>query len=162
LVKPFKLVLLMIELPQSSCLWLISMEIFVFWKKNFRHKKKLFQIFFFAILFRVPWCYQKLFQGIRRFLKWTQLNLIKFLARIGTQNERKKNFCCWFLWEKFMSEDKFFQCRFAFRLAFWCVEEPRYSIWSQWPKKASFIRSSQFCDEYLVTLFVRLLYNFYP
>jgi hypothetical protein len=39
---------------------------------------------------------------------------------------------------------------------------PKYRIWSQWRKKASFNRSSQFCDEYSVTLFVRLLYNFYP
>jgi hypothetical protein len=29
---------------------------------------------------------------------------------------------------------------------------PKYRIWSQWPKKASFNRSSQFCDEYFVSL----------
>jgi hypothetical protein len=39
---------------------------------------------------------------------------------------------------------------------------PKYRIWSQWPKKAIFNRSSQFCDEFFVTLFVRVLYNFYP
>jgi hypothetical protein len=30
-------------------------------------------------------------------------------------------------------------------------KSPKYRIWSQWPKKASFSRPSQFCDEYFVT-----------
>jgi hypothetical protein len=112
----------MIELPQSSCLWQISMEIFVFWKNlNFQHQKKLFQIFkfwnyfwnFFSEYSDAIKSYFKKFGSIpNRIRKKSELNWIKFLDRKHKTNE-KKNFCCWFLWEKlisFIPEDNFFQC----------------------------------------------------